>query len=109
VDPGGLIMPGTCAGIVLGRCGARTPADVWRELDAGLTARPVVAALAEGGPAALLAEAVAAGMTPREGYAGKCHLCWDVRRFLARGGLHADEIAPQWMYQDASAQERHGT
>ena len=100
VDPDGRIMPGTCAGLVLGRCGERTPGDVWRELDAGLESRPVVGALAAGGPMALLAEAVSAGMTPREGYAGKCHLCWDVRRFLARRGLHGEELGPRWMYED---------
>ena len=103
VDPAGRIMPGTCAGILLGRCGGQSVADEWRRLAADHASRAIVGPLARGGPAALLEAARAAGFQPRDGYAGKCHLCWDIRRFLAGKGLHGEEIGPAWMYQDEGA------
>ena len=92
VDPGGLVMPGTCAGIVLGRLGPRSAGEVWQALSEDHASRPIVGRLAAGGPATLLDEAASAGIVPREGYAGKCHLCWDVRRFFVSRGLHAEEL-----------------
>jgi hypothetical protein len=98
VDPEGRIFPGTCAGIVLGRFGPPAVGEIWRDLDRDHASRPIVGRLAEGGPAALLEEARRAGMVPPDGYAAKCHLCWDIRRFFAGRGMHLDEIAPRWMY-----------
>jgi hypothetical protein len=105
VDPGGLVMPGTCAALVLGRaCAGADVAALWARLNDDYASRPVVGALARGGPSALAAEAIAAGFIPREGgYAGKCHLCWDVRRQLAGRGMHADELGPDWMYGQAGS------
>jgi hypothetical protein len=105
VDPDGRVMPGTCAGIVLGQIGPKTAGELWRELEQDHGNRAVVGRLAEVGPAGLVEEAKRAGMTLREGYAGKCHLCWDVRRFFALAGMHADEIGPRWMYEDATGAE----
>jgi len=99
VDPSGLVMPGTCAGIVLGR--AQTGGEIaglWRRLSDDHAARPIVGALARRGPAGLAERALAAGFVPRGGYASKCQLCWDVRRHLARRGLDAAELGPAWMY-----------
>jgi hypothetical protein len=124
VDPSGLVMPGTCAGLVLGRARAGSDslagrgldadrlgraragggdlAGLWRRLSDDYACRPVVGALARGGPSALAAEAVDAGFVPRAGgYAGKCQLCWDVRRHLVRRHMHADELGPVWMYAQA--------
>jgi MoaA/NifB/PqqE/SkfB family radical SAM enzyme len=98
VDPEGRLMPGTCAGIVLGRCGEKSIAEIWRELDESHASRPVVGRLALGGPKALLGEALSAGMKPRDAYASRCHLCWDVRRYLASRGMYPEEIGPAWMY-----------
>jgi hypothetical protein len=100
VGPEGLVMPGTCAGVVLGRLGPRTAADVWESLRVDHAQRPIVGRLAAGGPCALLAEAAEAGMPLREGYAGKCHLCWDLRRFLASRGLGGEELGPDWIYRN---------
>ena len=102
VLPGGWVYPGTCAGLVLGRAdgeGGGTPLDAvlgaWRPADA-----PHVARLAEGGPKAVLAHAEARGFAPDpEGYAGKCHLCWSVRRFLLQAGAGAPDLGPPEMYQ----------
>jgi len=102
VAPDGWIMPGTCAGILLGRVGRQSVADVWRRLAGDYSRRPVVAALASGGPVALMEQAGASGYVPRDGYAGKCHLCWDVRRHLVAHGSCLEELGPQWIYQPAN-------
>ena len=46
----------------------------------------------------LLAEAVSTGYVPADGYAGKCQLCWEIRRHFVRKGLHLKELAPLWLY-----------
>jgi hypothetical protein len=138
VDPDGWVVPGTCAGIVLGRTGfvenvsgatlkrslgvpqrppcqsethaqaslergtrdpgAESIAAMWARLDRDHADRPIVGVLAEKGPVGLLARAEAAGFAPRPTYASKCHLCWDLRRFLVERGQAADELAPRWIY-----------
>jgi len=98
VGPEGLVMPGTCAGIVLGRIGPHGIGQIWHELDADHADRPVVGILSRSGPAGLMEAAHAEGYTPRAGYAGKCQMCWDVRRYLVEKGLHSDELAPRWIY-----------
>ena len=105
VAPDGSVMPGTCGGIVLGRCGPETVADIWQRLGRLWPDRPVVGALARGGPVALLAMAAEAGFAPARTYAAKCHLCWDVRAFLHRHGLGKDELGPDWLYQTVRAGE----
>ena len=99
VGPEGLAMPGTCAGIVLGRIGPHSIGQIWRELYTDHAERPVVGILSCNGPGGLMRAARAEGYAPRAAYAGKCQLCWDVRRYLARKGLHDAELAPRWMYQ----------
>ena len=106
VGPEGRVYAGTCAGIVLGTLkrldgGALEPgvADIWRRLDADYADRPVVGTLVRHGPAGLLVEAEACGFVAREGYAGKCQLCWELRRWLIRRGRHGDELGPAWMYE----------
>jgi hypothetical protein len=84
VDPLGWIYPGTCAGITLGRATPDHPLDAvlaaWPS-----AADPIISPLVEGGPASLAAEAAGRGFLPDPaGYAGKCHLCWTVRRWMTR-------------------------
>jgi hypothetical protein len=100
VGPAGRLMPGTCAGIVLGTVGPESLSEVWHRLDADHAERPIVGRLAAGGPFELLAQAVRDGFEPREGYADKCHLCWDVRRWMARHRLGGAELGPAWMYDE---------
>lgn len=96
VDAAGHVMPGTCAGIVFGLAGAGSIVDLWRALESDWDRRPVISALAGGGPVALLERAE--GFVPADGYAGKCHLCWDIRRHLVRRGLFRRTLGPEWMY-----------
>jgi len=106
VWPDGAVMPGVCAGILLGRAraegGGPAMADLWRRLDEEHEARPVVSALARGGPVELLPAAEKSGYRRREGYAGKCHLCWELRAFLHKAGLHHDELGPARAYAAAA-------
>jgi hypothetical protein len=100
--PGGWIVPGTCAGMVLGRAAEGVSVgDRWRQLDADHVSRPIVGALAEHGPVGLLDMARAAGFDEAPTYAGKCHLCWSLRAHLFARGLHPDEIAPADSYEHA--------
>jgi hypothetical protein len=95
VDPYGRIVPGTCAGIVLGVAGnGVTVADVWRQLNENWASRPVVGSLVRGGPMALLEETLRSSkMEYSSGeYAGKCHLCWQTRRLLASLGRYPLEL-----------------
>ncbi len=109
VDGAGRVMPGTCAGILLGTVSESVGiGEIWRRLAEDFSCgrcRPVVGTLARSGPYGLAQAARAAGFQPRaEGYAGKCHLCWDVRRFLALRGEHADELGPAWLYEQPSSE-----
>jgi hypothetical protein len=121
VAPGGLVMPGTCAGILLGRIGPDYSASqLWQSLTDDLPSRPILSALADSGPVGLLERAKALGFAPRPGYAGKCHLCWDIRRFLVGRGDEKtspvapesgmvsveEELGPAWLYADVERQER---
>ena len=98
VDGAGRVMPGTCAGIVLGFADESGIADLWQSLECQPDRWPVVSTLARGGPVALLAQAEHAGFLPDVGYAGKCHLCWAVRRHLAGRGMFDRALGPKWMY-----------
>lgn len=98
VDPAGRIMPGVCAGIVLGRIGPQSVEEIWHRLDADHATRPIVSVLAREGPVGLLADARRGGFTPHPTYAAKCHLCWHLRKHLSLTPRHAAILAPDWLY-----------
>jgi hypothetical protein len=102
VDPAGRVMPGTCAGIVLGTLGARTVREIWQGLNSPRLRGPVLACLVERGPAGLLDAARERGLATADGYADKCSMCWQLRSHLAREGVCGEELAPRWLY-DADA------
>lgn len=104
IDPAGHVFPGTCSGIILGRAvGPEGIASVWRELAGGWQRNPVVAALVGGGSAALLERVRPLGYRERpEGYAGKCHLCTDIRQFLLERNIWPEQVGPRECY-DAAA------
>lgn len=100
IDPHGWVVPGTCAGIALGRASADRPLD---ELLAGwrLAESPLIGRLVGGGPRALLEDAMRLGFAADPaGYAGACHLCWSIRRHLVRAGAGADELQPADLYAE---------
>ncbi|MFP3937408.1 MAG: 4Fe-4S cluster-binding domain-containing protein [Phycisphaerae bacterium] len=99
VAPEGSVIPGTCAGIVLGRAERESIGEIWQRLNAEYPRRRVVGRLSADGPAGLLADACRQGFQPADGYASKCHLCSEVRRFLFRKGLGGWELSPAWIYE----------
>ena len=109
VDGDGVLCPGTCAGIVLGRAGrADDVGRTWQRLAAAFAGPmdeapeglEIVAMLSAGGPAALLEAAVERGFVPAAaGYAAKCHLCWQVRRWLFENGHYPGQLGPAAAYR----------
>ena len=106
-DGDGLLCPGTCAGIVLGRARkAEGVGNIWRSLadrfaetNDSSEGFEVIAALSTGGPVALMDLAAKMGYKPLvDGYAAKCHLCWHVRRWLFDNGLHPGQLGPENIY-----------
>jgi len=91
VDPAGRVFPGVCAGIVLGVAREESIAEIWRRVSCDHAARPILSALSQRGPVGLLPLARKVGFAPRERYASKCHLCWEIRAHLASQGLD-DEL-----------------
>jgi hypothetical protein len=92
IDPYGNVQ--TCCGIVIGTL---------RNMSLGeMVARgfhevnPLVREVYERGPYGLLELAVARGYQPQDGYAQKCHLCWDVRKFLRP--YHPETFGPAEVY-----------
>ncbi len=103
ISPEGLVMPGTCAGILLGRIEpGRSVGQIWRQLDTDHEDRPIVSALARRGPAGLLDRARRSGFAPADGYASRCHLCWQLRKHLAVAGLGGPELGPGRIYEPAT-------
>ncbi len=116
VDPTGCIMPGVCAGLMLGRADVKPIADIWRDIydfaenlqseparqgELEDQRRPVLSALASGGPYCLMKLAQREGFVPSAGYASKCHLCWSVRNFLYRNTPNtAGELGPDGVYSE---------
>ena len=107
IDPDGHIFPGTCAGIILGRADVPagcTVADVWHELRANWPDHPLVSALAAGGSYELMQRVKRLGYEELStGYAGKCHLCWHVRKFLSDRGHWPRHVGPSACYAAACA------
>ncbi len=98
VDGCGRMMPGTCAGIVLGVMGELSAADIWRKLDSDHADRHIVGTLGMHGPVGLLDQAKAAGYVAKQWYASKCQLCWELRSHFVACGLGGQELGPAELY-----------
>ncbi len=99
IDGGGHVMPGACAGLCLGAAGsAADVGQLWRRLAEDYASREILGPLVQHGPLGLLGRAGQLGYVQRTGYAGKCHLCWDIRRFLSSAMPEAWELRPLGIY-----------
>jgi MoaA/NifB/PqqE/SkfB family radical SAM enzyme len=97
IDPQGNVFPPICAGIILGNARKQPLSRIHQTFELG--EHPLVKTLAEAGPVPLLAEAVRRGFREDpEGYASKCHMCFEVRRFFWERGIHRDEVGPEEIY-----------
>jgi len=95
INPDGSIMPSNCSGIVLGDAETTALSDLcgtdhWRKSD-------IARLLADRGPVGLLD--LAPDFEPKETYAQKCELCWEVRSFLS--SAHPETLAPPECYAGA--------
>lgn len=97
IDVYGNVIPAFCGGIKLGD---------WHDLD-GLIARfrkgetsPMISILLAEGPYGLLVQArECCNYEPlSEGYAGKCHLCVDLRKHLLQQGAYPETLQPSQFY-----------
>ncbi|MFH1370208.1 MAG: radical SAM protein [Planctomycetota bacterium] len=97
IDPYGNIFSGTCSGIIVGNVGKMPLAEIWQNW------RPendrVIETLFNSGPAGLLDEAIKLGYKPKGLYAGKCHLCTDIRQFFFDKDLCKSTVGPAECYQ----------
>jgi hypothetical protein len=99
IDGEANIFPGTCVGIKLGNLragGGRGLDEVWRMWD--YHEHPILAPLVEHGPVGLVDVARSMGYRPMAGYASKCHLCYDVRKFLHYSGQYTQWLGPETCY-----------
>jgi hypothetical protein len=70
---------------------------IYRQFNIDL--HPMFKALVKKGPVSLLQEAIKHGFKePNQGYASKCHMCYEIRRFFWENGLHRDEVGPAEVY-----------
>ena len=97
VDPQGYVYPGTCAGLLLGQADENVALDEVLHTPRGT----IWQLLVEAGPAALAAMASKLGYCQRpQGYADKCHLCTDVRRWLFSNNRFPAELGPSDVYNE---------
>lgn len=106
IDPHGNVFPGVCAGIILGNALHTPIAEIYRQAIEKHDSNPVLSALVTAGPSLLLQYARVLGFDPRPaGYAGKCHLCMDVRRFLFDKRVFGNRLGPARVYERGSDTE----
>lgn len=99
ISSDGEIIPGVCSGVSLGNVNRNSVADIWTDLFFNWQNRPALSMLSNKGAHGLYEYAKTLGFIADEkGYCTTCHLCWEVRKFLADKSLFADEIAPAWIY-----------
>ena len=104
IFPQGHVFPGVCAGIVLGNATEMSIPEIREKVKSNYSDRVVLGSLVRGGPVELLDVAKSFGFEPQSTYAGKCHLCWKIRKFLVSQGLLSDELGPKEMYENATFQ-----
>ena len=99
IDPYGNVFPSACAGISLGNAKKQKLSEIYETFY--YHSHPLLKSLIEEGPMPLMEEAVAYGFEVNTGgYASKCHLCFEVRRFFFEKGLYPDEVGPEEIYVD---------
>jgi len=96
IDPYGNVFSGTCSGIILGNVNDTPLENIWKEF--APDSRDFIETLFSRGPAGLLEKAVESGYVALADYAGKCHLCTSVRRFLLEKDCGKHAIGPDECY-----------
>jgi hypothetical protein len=97
IDAFGNVFSGTCSGIIIGNINDMPLDEIYKRFDP--SKREFIRTFFEKGPAGLLSEAVETGYKPKDLYAGKCHLCTDIRAFLLNMNESPEIIGPQSCYE----------
>lgn len=99
IDPLGNVFPGVCAGIVLGNAAHDGLAQIRRRL--ARSPNEILECLITSGPCGMLDLAKKHGYRPNgRGFAGKCHLCSDLRTYLFNKGKFDRTIGPIQCYRE---------
>lgn len=99
VDGAGNVFCGTCVGIIIDKVlpGQERSLDgIWRKFD--YRTHPIFSRLAKEGPVGLLGLAEPLGYRHPDGYASKCHMCYEIRRFLYESGQYLEFLGPGVCY-----------
>ena len=99
IDPYGNVFSGTCSGIVLGNVTQKPLENIWQEFQP--SQNEIIDTLFNFGTAGLLKKAEKQGYKTKKLYAGKCHLCTDVRQFFYDNGLDKSAIGPAECYAES--------
>jgi len=78
IEPNGWVW--ICTGIAIGNAKTDALSRILQEYD--YSKNPIIKIVVDEGPAELLKIAVEKGYEPLKGYADKCHLCFETRKFL---------------------------
>lgn len=96
IDPYGNVFSGQCSGMIVGNVN-QTPLDVlWKTFEPDRM--EFWKALYEKGPLGLLETGAGRDFRPQPQYAGKCHLCADIRSFFFDTGRDSMIIGPNDCY-----------
>jgi len=97
VDPFDVVRPDMCSGIMIGNARQAPLSEIITTAYA--MTNPVVRTLRAHGPVGLLEMGKDKGYQPRETYVSKCHLCWEVRKFLRPH--YPGLFGPREIYEEA--------
>jgi MoaA/NifB/PqqE/SkfB family radical SAM enzyme len=107
IAPTGEVWPATCVGIVLGNAFTQSVREIWQGLNEQWADDPLLGGLCQRGPAAL-AEPLAESSDAVGLFAGKCHLCYQMRRHLFDGGRFSSRLGPSFAYRPGERAEPFG-
>ncbi len=97
IDGMGNVFSSTCIGIITGKINSEySLKDLW--LDYNFTTHPIWSTLTNSGPYGLAQHAVTLGFRPKPTYTGKCHLCYDTRKFLFENNHFPNHLGPSICY-----------
>jgi sulfatase maturation enzyme AslB (radical SAM superfamily) len=96
IDPFGNVFSGTCSGIIIGNISQIPLEQIWQQFQPAQN--KLIETLFNCGPYGLLTQAESHGYKKAKLYAGKCHLCTSIRRFLCSKGIEQATIGPPDCY-----------
>lgn len=96
LDPNGLVFPSKCSGIIFINAKEQSLSEA---IKSGIyTHNPIMDILINKGPVGLLALAEKEGYVPKAGYVSKCHLCYEIRKFLQP--YYTEFLGPKSVYME---------